>query len=85
MDLGNCVYILLCNDGTLYAGWTNDVAKRLRAHNEGKASKYTRGKLPARLVYVEQCETQSEAMRRECAIKKMKRARKLELIERWKA
>ena len=77
----NYTYILKCKDETLYTGWTNDIEKRLEAHNAGKGAKYTRSRRPVELVYLEQFETKEEAMRREYAIKHMKRKEKLQLIE----
>ncbi len=76
----NYTYILECADGSLYTGWTNDLDKRIKAHNEGTASKCTRAKRPVRLVYYEEFETKSEAMKREAAIKKLSRIQKLRLI-----
>lgn len=76
----NYTYILKCNDGTLYTGWTNDLKKRLQAHNEGKGAKYTKPRRPVELVYYEMFSTKEEAMRREYAIKHMSRKNKLELI-----
>lgn len=61
----NYTYILQCSDGTYYTGWTNDIAKRLKTHNEGKGAKYTRARLPVTLAYYEAFETKEEAMRRE--------------------
>ena len=61
----NYTYILKCMDGSLYTGWTNDIDKRLKAHNEGKGAKYTKGRRPVKLVYVEEFKTKEEAMRRE--------------------
>ncbi len=72
-----CAYILLCADGTLYTGWTNDIDKRLAAHNAGRGAKYTRGRGPVRLLYREECATKSEAMSREAALKKLSRKEKL--------
>lgn len=72
-------YILKCSDGSLYTGWTNDIKKRLKAHNEGRGAKYTRGRTPAELVYLEAFDTKEAAMKREAAIKKMSRAEKLKL------
>ena len=63
-------------------GWTNDLDRRLKAHNSGKGAKYTRSRLPVALVYFEELESQAEAQRRECEIKKLPRKRKLELIEK---
>lgn len=79
------VYMLECNDGTLYTGCTNDVNKRLALHNKGTASKYTRSRLPVKLVYLEESESKSTALKREMAIKKLSRLRKLKLIEKFKA
>ena len=73
-------YLLRCADGTLYCGWTNDPEKRLAAHNAGKAARYTAPRIPVELVYLEAHETKQEAMKREAAIKKMKRKDKLKLI-----
>lgn len=76
----NYVYILKCKDNTLYTGYTNDLDKRLQAHNEGKGAKYTKCRRPCKLVYSEQFETKGEALSREAQIKKLKRADKLKLI-----
>lgn len=78
---GICVYMLRCGDGTLYTGWTNDVQKRLKAHNAGRGGKYTRSRLPVELVYQEYFETKSQALKREIAIKRLRRKKKLALIE----
>lgn len=77
----NYTYILECADGTLYTGWTNDIEKRLKAHNSGKGAKYTRGRTPVKLVHLEEYETAEKAMSREYAIKKMSRAEKIELLK----
>lgn len=77
-------YILRCADGSLYTGWTNDLEKRLEAHQSGKGSKYTRSRLPLELVYCEVCESKEAAMRREWQIKQLPRAKKLLLTEKWK-
>ena len=74
------VYLVECTDTTLYCGYTVDVEKRLKAHNAGKGSKYTRSRLPVKLVYVEKISTKSAALKREYAIKKMSRAQKKELF-----
>ena len=78
----NYTYILLCGDGTLYTGWTNDPEKRLAAHQAGKGCKYTRSRLPVEMVYLEEHETKEEAMRREWAIKHMTRQQKLALMQK---
>lgn len=75
-----CVYILKCSDGSLYTGWTNNIAERVYTHNCGKGSKYTRSRLPVQLVYIERLHTKSDALRREAAIKQMSREQKLKLI-----
>ena len=75
------VYMLSCADGSLYTGWTNDLAKRLENHQAGKGAKYTRGRLPVTLAYYETYETESEARKRECAIKKLTRQQKEKLIQ----
>ena len=67
----NCVYILRCADGSLYTGWTNRLESRLTAHQAGKGARYTRGRLPLKLVYVEYVESKSAAMKREVAIKRL--------------
>lgn len=73
-------YIVECADGTLYTGWTNHLEKRIKSHNEGNGAKYTRARLPVRLVYYETFATKQEAMKREYAIKKLTRKDKLKLI-----
>ncbi len=66
-------YVLECNDGSYYAGYTNDLDKRVRAHNEGKGAKYTRAKKPVHCIYHENFETKREAMRAEYRFKQLKR------------
>lgn len=73
-------YILHCADDTLYCGISNDLDKRLAAHNQGTGAKYTRSRLPVRLVFSEPCTNRSSALKRECAIKRLSRAQKLSLI-----
>lgn len=73
-------YILTCNDGSLYTGWTTDVHRRLKEHNQGTASRYTRARLPVTLVYVEELPDRSTAMQRECHIKALSRGGKDELV-----
>ena len=74
-------YVLSCADGTLYTGWTTSVERRLRAHQAGKASKYTRARLPVTLVYKQEYDTAREARRQEAAIRRLSRREKLELID----
>ncbi len=76
----NYTYILRCGDGSLYTGWTNHLEKRVADHNAGRGAKYTRAHLPVTLAYYETFETKEEAMKRECAIKKLTRAQKEQLI-----
>jgi putative endonuclease len=75
-----CVYILLCNDKTLYTGVTNNLEKRLRDHEAGSGAKYTRGRGPLKLLYRENHETRSQAQKREFHIKTLSRQDKLDLI-----
>lgn len=77
----NYVYILKCKDSSLYTGYTNNLEKRLNAHNEGKGAKYTKGRRPCKLVYYEEYENKGEALSREHEIKKLKRVEKLKLIK----
>jgi len=76
----NYVYILKCADGTLYTGWTTDLERRIHAHNSGKGSKFTRSRLPVELIYHEEFADKSDALKRECAIKRLTREQKLTLI-----
>ena len=78
----NYVYILKCADNSLYTGWTNNLDKRIKAHAEGKGAKYTKARLPIELVYFEEYQDKREAMKREYAIKQLKRKEKLELIKK---
>lgn len=75
----NFTYIVRCSDGTLYTGWTNDLDKRVKAHNEGKGAKYTRSRRPVSLAYFECFETKEQAMRREYEIKRFTREEKMKL------
>ena len=78
------VYLLRCSDGSLYCGWTTDIKRRLAAHNSDKPSKggakYTRARRPVELVYFEELDNKSSAMKREYEIKQLSRAEKLRLI-----
>ena len=73
-------YLLQCADGSLYCGWTDDLEKRVRTHNAGQGAKYTRSRLPVRLVYWERYETKQDAMRREWRVKRLTREEKIELV-----
>ena len=79
----NYTYILECKDGTYYTGWTNNLQKRLKDHNEGRGAKYTKARLPVSLVYHEEFPSKEEAMRREYAIKHMTRSEKACLIRTY--
>ncbi len=74
------VYIVLCSDGSLYTGSTNNVERRVEAHNEGVGAKYTRSRRPVKLVYLEECENKSLALKREIVIKKLTRKQKEDLL-----
>ena len=78
------VYIAECGDGTWYTGWTTDPVSRLQAHNNGKGAKYTRSRLPLRLVYQEEFPGKIEAMRCEYRIKKMTRKEKEQYVREHK-
>ena len=76
------IYILRCADNTLYTGSTDDVERRVAVHNSGKGAKYTRGRGPVEVVYTEECESYSAALKREYAIKQLSRGEKIKLINR---
>lgn len=76
------VYIVECGDGTLYTGVTNDIDARIKAHNEGLGAKYTRCRLPVKLLYSENKRNRSTASKREAAIKAMTRGEKLKLAHK---
>ena len=74
------VYIIRCADGSFYCGSTTDVDKRFEKHKSGKRAKYTRSHLPLEIVYIEEFESKSDALKRECEIKSMTRSQKEKLI-----
>lgn len=74
-------YILECADGTYYTGWTTDPERRLKQHNKGTGAKYTSTRRPVKLVYLESQKNRTEAMKREFAIKKMRRVQKIKLVD----
>lgn len=76
----NYTYIVRCADDTLYTGWTNNIPKRLSAHNHGRGAKYTRSRYPVALVYLEAFDDKTDAMRREYALKQLSRQKKEALI-----
>lgn len=75
-------YMVRCSDDSLYTGWTSDIKRRVKEHNEGKnGAKCTKARRPVKLVYYEKFETKSEAMKRECAIKKLSKEEKENLVK----
>jgi putative endonuclease len=76
-------YILQCADGTFYTGWTTDPVRRVAQHNKGIGAKYTSTRRPVKLVYLETLQNRTSAMKRELAIKKMKRAQKSKLVDEY--
>lgn len=78
--MGWSLYLLRCGDGSLYCGIALDVEARLAQHRAGKGAKYTRGRGPLELAYVEACASRSAALKRERAVKRLRRAAKLALI-----
>ncbi len=78
------VYLLKCRDGSLYTGITTDLKRRMKQHSQGKASKYTRAKLPIKCVYNEPQPDESSAKKRECEIKSWPRDKKRKLIGKKK-
>jgi len=79
-----CVYMLRCADGTLYTGATNDLAARVARHGAGKGAAYTRSRLPVALAWWEDACDRSAALRREAAVKKLRRAAKIALAREFR-
>lgn len=77
----NYTYVVQCCDGTYYTGWTSNLEKRIETHNKKKGAKYTRSRVPIKLMYYEIFETKKEAMQREYQIKQMTRKQKEKLIQ----
>lgn len=75
------VYILKCKDNTLYTGYTKNLKKRLQLHESGKGAKYTRGRAPFEVVFIERYPTKEQALQREYKIKQLTRQEKLKLIQ----
>jgi putative endonuclease len=80
-EASHYVYVVECDDGTYYTGYTTDVERRVAEHNDGTGAKYTRGRRPVELVHVESFDTQSAAMQREYAIKQLRRPAKEQLVQ----
>ncbi len=78
----NYVYILKCHDNTYYTGWTTDLLRRLKKHNDGTGAKYTRSRRPVKLVYYEILNSRSAALKREYDIKQLTRKQKEQLIQK---
>jgi predicted GIY-YIG superfamily endonuclease len=76
------LYILKCSDGSLYTGITNNMSRRLKQHNDGTASRYTRSRLPVRIAFQERCPNRSAALKKEYSIKQLSKKRKKEYIIR---
>ncbi len=74
------LYILKCRDGSFYTGITKDLERRLKMHQDGKASRYTRTRRPVEILYHEKCGTRTQALVRECAVKELSRKKKEELV-----
>jgi putative endonuclease len=75
------VYLVKCNDNTFYCGYTNNLEKRIQTHNCGKGSKYTRGRLPVKLIYVEEHSSKSSALKKEYKIKQLSKNKKKQLVK----
>ena len=80
--MGWVCYLLRCADDTFYCGISNDLEKRLAAHNAGEGAKYTRGRLPVRVMYSESCADKSAALKRELQIKRLSRSGKIALLQK---
>ncbi len=80
----NYTYMVRCKDGSLYTGWTNNLEKRLQAHNEGSGAKYTKTRRPVELVYYEEYESKTQAMKREYEIKQLPKKKKEELLTHFR-
>ncbi|MDD7463380.1 MAG: GIY-YIG nuclease family protein [Anaerococcus sp.] len=78
------VYMLRCADNSLYTGWCKDLDQRLKTHNSGKGAKYTRSRLPVKLVFYEEISDKSEALKEEIRLKKLSKKKKEELVKNFK-
>ena len=81
LDQGWFLYILRCSTDTLYTGVTKDLQHRLKMHNDGKASRYTRVRRPVQLIYYEDCASRAQALVRECKVKALSRKEKEKLVK----
>ena len=83
-SVGHYVYMLRCNDGTFYTGYSTEVTRRVREHNESpRGAKYTRGRRPVELVYYMECESKSDALKQEYSLRKKLRSEKEELAKKF--
>ncbi|MEF8775556.1 MAG: GIY-YIG nuclease family protein [Haloarculaceae archaeon] len=80
-DADHAIYVLECADGSLYTGYTTDIARRVAEHDAGEGAKYTRGRTPVELVHVERVDSRSAALSREHEIKSLDRSEKARLVE----
>ena len=80
-EKGDYVYLVKCQDGTLYTGYTTNLKRRIREHNSGQGALYTRGRAPVELVYYQDCGDRSQALQEEYRIKQLSRADKVKLIQ----
>jgi len=76
------VYIVQCRDNTFYTGITNDLLNRVKAHNSGAGAKYTKGRVPVKVVFTQSCKDRSDASKREREIKRLNKASKIALINK---
>ena len=81
--MANYCYIVRCVDGTLYTGWTTDLERRVKEHNSGQGGRYTRSRRPVALIYAEELPDRGAAMKREIAIKRLPRNKKLALADQF--
>lgn len=79
----NWAYLVRCKDGSLYAGWTNNLEKRVKAHNAGTGAKYTRAHGPVTLAWAQEYETKQQAMQQEAKIKRMRKEEKEHLVQAY--
>lgn len=80
-----CVYMVECKYGTYYTGYTNDIKKRIRAHNNGVGAKYLRGRGPVKLVFMKKCSTAKEARSQEWCLKRLTRQKKEVLVKKYRS
>ncbi|MHB9781519.1 GIY-YIG nuclease family protein [Streptococcus sp. 10F2] len=79
----DCIYVVRCRDNSLYTGYTNNLKRRIKQHNDGKGAKYTRAKGPVTLVYTQTYPDKSQALKAEAQFKKLSKAKKESIIEEY--